>query len=67
MARVALVVTNACAPDPRVERHALWLSELGHEIEIHAWDREHNHLTVEEKMDIQSIDTKSEKQTTQIH
>ena len=49
MARVALVVTNACAPDPRVERHALWLSELGHDIEIHAWDREHNHLTVEEK------------------
>ena len=33
-----MVVTNACAPDPRVERHALWLTELGHDVEIHAWD-----------------------------
>ena len=40
MARIAMVVTNACAPDPRVERHARWLVELGHEVEIHAWDRE---------------------------
>ena len=44
MARIALVVTNACAPDPRVERHARWLSEIGHDVEIHAWDRQHNHL-----------------------
>lgn len=49
MARIALVVTNACAPDPRVERHARWLSEIGHDVEIHAWDRQHNHLAVEEK------------------
>ncbi len=27
MARVAMVVTNACAPDPRVERQAAWLAE----------------------------------------
>jgi len=40
MARIAMVVTNSCAPDPRVERHASWLAEKGHEVEIHAWDRE---------------------------
>ena len=40
MAHVAMVVTNSCAPDPRVERHALWLTEMGHKVEIHAWDRE---------------------------
>ena len=49
MARIALVVTNACAPDPRVERHARWLSEIGHDVEIHAWDRQQNHLVLEEK------------------
>ena len=39
MARIAMVVTNACAPDPRVERHARWLVEEGHSVEIYAWDR----------------------------
>ena len=41
MARICLVVTNGCAPDPRVERHARWLVELGHDVTIFAWDREH--------------------------
>ena len=41
MARICLVVTNGCAPDPRVERHARWLVECGHEVTIFAWDREH--------------------------
>ena len=41
MARICLVVTNGCAPDPRVERHARWLVELGHDVTISAWDREH--------------------------
>ena len=41
MARVCLVVTNGCAPDPRVERHARWLVELGHDVTIFAWDRQH--------------------------
>lgn len=41
MARVCLVVTNGCAPDPRVERHARWFVELGHDVIIFAWDREH--------------------------
>ena len=43
MARIAMVVTNACAPDPRVERHARWLVEEGHSVEIYAWDRGHVH------------------------
>ncbi len=50
MAKIAMVVTNACAPDPRVERHARWLSELGHDVEIHAWDRQCSSLVFEEKM-----------------
>jgi len=39
MANVAMVVTNPCSPDPRVERHARWLFELGHDVKIFAWDR----------------------------
>ena len=42
MASICLVVTNGCAPDPRVERHARWLAEEGHEVTIFAWDRKHN-------------------------
>ena len=49
MARIAMVVTNACAPDPRVERHALWLTEQGHDVEIHAWDRQCSNSIHEEK------------------
>ncbi|MGB0365911.1 MAG: glycosyltransferase [Candidatus Poseidoniaceae archaeon] len=42
MASICLVVTNGCAPDPRVERHARWLAEEGHEVSIFAWDRKHD-------------------------
>ena len=49
MAKICLVVTNGCAPDPRVERHARWLVEWGHDVTIFAWDREH------------SLDVKSER------
>ena len=49
MAHVAMVVTNSCAPDPRVERHASWLVETGHKVEIHAWDREFEHPEIEIK------------------
>ena len=49
MAHVAMVVTNSCAPDPRVERHASWLAEMGHKVEIHAWDREFEHPEIEIK------------------
>ena len=48
MASICLVVTNGCAPDPRVERHARWLAESGHEVTIFAWDRNH---TLDEKTD----------------
>ncbi len=42
MARIAMVVTNECSPDPRVERHARWLGESGHSVAIFAWDRSHS-------------------------
>lgn len=42
MARIAMVVTNECSPDPRVERHARWLGESGHNVTIFAWDRSHS-------------------------
>ncbi|MGY8699406.1 MAG: hypothetical protein ACKVHC_06875, partial [Candidatus Poseidoniales archaeon] len=40
MASIAMVVTNACSPDPRVLRHAAWLAHEGHDITIHAYDRQ---------------------------
>ena len=39
MASVAMVVTNACAPDPRVMRSAELLGQKGHAVTIHAFDR----------------------------
>ena len=41
MANVAMVVTNACDPDPRVINSARWLSKAGHHVTIHAYDRQH--------------------------
>ena len=41
MANVAMVVTNACDPDPRVINSARWLSKAGHNVTIHAYDRLH--------------------------
>ena len=60
MTRICLVVTNGCAPDPRVERHARWLVELGHNVTIFAWDREHTFDTKSERNGyvIQRIRTK---------
>ena len=49
MAHVAMVVTNSCSPDPLVERHALGLGEMGHNVEIHACDRECSNLQSEIK------------------
>lgn len=40
MARIAMVVTNACSPDPRVIRHATWLVQEGHDVTVHAFDRQ---------------------------
>ncbi len=42
MARIVSVVTNGCNPDPRVIREAQWLSDYGHDVEIHAFDRLEN-------------------------
>ncbi len=42
MANVAMVVTNACDPDPRVINSARWLVEAGHNVTIHAYDRQHS-------------------------
>ena len=39
MASVAMVVTNACAPDPRVMRSAELLAQKGHSVTVHAFDR----------------------------
>ena len=43
MAHIAMVVTNACSPDPRVLRQATWLTRLGHEVTVHAYDRNEAH------------------------
>ena len=43
MVRVAMVVTNACSPDPRVLRHAVWMKQAGYEVTVHAFDREEQH------------------------
>ena len=42
MARVVSVVSNGCISDPRVLREAQWLSDRGHEVTIHAFDRLEN-------------------------
>ena len=39
MASIAMVVTNACSPDPRVLRSAKVLAGAGHDVTIHAFDR----------------------------
>ena len=43
MVRVAMVVTNPCAPDPRVLRHAKWLMKAGYRVTVHAFDRSENY------------------------
>ncbi len=40
MPKVAMVVSNPCNPDPRVEKEATALSNAGYEVTIHAFDRE---------------------------
>ena len=39
MASVAMVVSNACSPDPRVLRSAKILANAGHDVTVHAFDR----------------------------
>jgi len=42
MPKVAMIVSNACNPDPRVEKEAIALVEAGYEVTIHAFDRDEN-------------------------
>jgi glycosyltransferase involved in cell wall biosynthesis len=42
-----MVVSNSCAPDPRVLRSAFWLVEAGHQVTIHAFDRLQQHAKSE--------------------
>ncbi len=49
MGVVHMVVTNPCAPDPRVERHAAWLAEAGWEVTVHAFDRTMSHPETERR------------------
>ncbi len=50
VAHISMVVSNGCAPDPRVLREASWLVNEGHEVTIHAFDRLQN-LPAEEIID----------------
>lgn len=38
--KIVMLVSNACQPDPRVEKEAAALGESGHSVTIVAWDRE---------------------------
>ena len=38
--KIVMLVSNACRPDPRVEKEAAVLGAAGHEVTIVAWDRE---------------------------
>ena len=47
MGHAVMLVTNACAPDPRVLRQARWLVQAGHEVTVHAFDRGQEHAPLE--------------------
>ncbi len=40
MSHVAMIVSNPCDPDPRVEKEGAALVEAGYDVTIHAFDRE---------------------------
>lgn len=48
--RVAMLLSNGCAPDPRVEHEARALAAAGADVTIFGWDRE-GRLPVEERRD----------------
>ena len=50
-----MVVTNACDPDPRVERSADWLATAGHEVTIHAFDRQQVAEVITERRGVKII------------
>lgn len=43
MKHVVMLVSNACAPDPRVDREATVLVQAGYRVTVVAWDREGRH------------------------
>jgi glycosyltransferase involved in cell wall biosynthesis len=45
-----MAVSNGCAPDPRVLRHARWLVQEKHEVTVYAFDR-HQNLELSEVID----------------
>lgn len=47
MKHVVMVVSNACAPDPRVDREAAALVRAGCRVTVVAWDREGSHAPSE--------------------
>ncbi|MGB1624182.1 MAG: glycosyltransferase [Candidatus Poseidoniaceae archaeon] len=55
MGRVVMLVTNACAPDPRVLRQARWLVEAGHEVTVHAFDRAEEHAPLEDMVGVRVV------------
>ena len=40
MTHVAMIVSNPCDPDPRVEKEGAALIDAGYDVTIHAFDRE---------------------------
>ena len=42
-----MLLSNACAPDPRVEKEASALAKHGHDVTIVAWDRSRRHTSEE--------------------
>jgi hypothetical protein len=55
--RVAMLVSNACAPDRRVLREGQALAAQGHHVLVIAWDREGRHPTQETISCMQPADT----------
>ena len=55
MGHVVMLVTNACAPDPRVLRQARWLTDAGHEVTVHAFDRREEHPSEEQVGDVSIV------------
>ena len=49
MPKVAMIVSNSCNPDPRVEKEAIALSKAGYDVTIHAFDREENSELISNK------------------
>ena len=48
MARVAMLVSNAHAPDPRVEKEADALAAAGHDVTVYAFDRHREQRRLEQ-------------------